>query len=174
MLNSVVCKKCVTPKETEEFYKSNLSTCKECVKAKSKLQREILVSTTEGLEKERARHRDKYYRLEYKDVHKPSRKRKSEIIKAHNEKYPEKYRAKIASQRLEKTNKRNQLHHWSYNEEDFKDCVELSVSDHNLIHRFLVYDQEFFYYRDLEGNLLNTKEKHLKYVNKQNITIFNK
>jgi hypothetical protein len=171
--HNITCKKCLIPKKSDEFYKSNLSTCKECIKTKSKLQRDLLISTPEGIEKERARHRDKYHRLGYKDVYKPSSERKAEIIKNYKGKYPEKYKAKCASQDLKKTYSENELHHWSYNQDHWKDCIELSVSDHNTIHRFLVYDKESFYYKDLDGNLLDTKEKHLDYIKKQNITIYN-
>jgi len=55
---------------------SNKSNCKECIKEKAKLQRELLISTPEGLEKERQRHRDKYHRLGYKDIHKPTPEKK--------------------------------------------------------------------------------------------------
>ena len=53
-----------------DFYKSNIRTCKKCVIEKSKLQREIKISTPEGLKKERERHRNKYYRLGYKESQK--------------------------------------------------------------------------------------------------------
>lgn len=166
-----VCKKCCEPKTVDDFYESNLGTCKECVKAKAKLQRELLISTPEGLEKEKARHRDKYHRLGYKDIHKPAPERKKEIIKKYKDKYPEKQRAKSLSQDLKKKVKGNELHHWSYNEIDAKDCFELSVADHNTLHRFLIYDQDTFYYKTLEGIILDTKEKHKEYIESLNINI---
>ena len=165
------CNTCFSTKPQEDFYVSNKSNCKECVKAKSKLRVESLISTPEGLEKERQRHRSKYHRLGYKDVHKPTPERKKEIIRKYKDKYPEKQRAKNLSQDLKKENKENELHHWSYNEIDAKDCIELSVADHNTIHRFLIYDQGSFYYKDLEGNLLDSKEKHLKYIESLQIQI---
>jgi hypothetical protein len=164
------CKKCCVVKDLEDFYVLS-SSCKECVKKASRLREEKLKSTPEGLEKERARHRDKYYRLGYKDIYKPTPERKKEIIKKYKEKYPEKQRAKNLSQDLKKKFNDTELHHWSYNEEDAKDCIELSVSDHNLLHRFLVYDQSTFYYKNLEGNLLDTKEKHKEYIEKLGIEI---
>ena len=165
------CNTCFNTKPHQDFYVSNKSNCKECIKEKAKLQRELLISTPEGLEKERQRHRDKYHRLGYKDIHKPTPEKKKEIIKRYKDKYPEKQRAKNLSQDLVKTDNKNELHHWSYNEKDAKDCIELSVADHNTIHRFLVYDQESFYYKDLEDNLLDTKEKHADYIKKLGIQI---
>lgn len=157
------CKKCFKTKKLEDFYATS-SSCKECVKKASREREEKLKSTPEGLEKERQRHREKYHRLGYKDIHKPSPERKKEIISKYKNKYPEKQKAKNSSQSLSKTNMDNELHHWSYNQEHWKDCIELSVSDHNLLHRFLVYNQDTFYYKDLEGNLLDTKEKHEEFI----------
>ena len=80
--------------------------------------------------------------------------------------YPEKCKARNKAQYLKKSFKENHLHHWSYNEEHYKDCIELDVKTHHLIHRFIVYDQERMMYRALDGLLLNTKELHLEYINK--------
>jgi hypothetical protein len=55
-------------------------------------------------------------------------------------------------------------HHWSYNEEHQIDVIDLSQKDHFKAHRFIIYDQERMMYRNLEGVLLDTKEKHLKYI----------
>ena len=45
-----------------------------------------------------------------------------------------------------------------------KDVIELSRKEHNTFHRFLEYDQKTFMYKTLKGELLETKEKHLKYM----------
>jgi len=62
--------------------------------------------------------------------------------------------------------KGNELHHWNYNNEFAKDVIELSKSDHEKIHRFIKYDKKTFMYKDLNGALLDTKEKHLELINK--------
>ena len=54
-------------------------------------------------------------------------------------------------------------HHWSYNEEHYKDIIHLKPKDHSLLHKHLIYDSDTFYYKTLEGQLLDTKEKHEKY-----------
>lgn len=116
-----------------------------------------------GLLRKKNRNREKYHRLNYKDKevsYEVRKKRRENYITN----YPEKYKAKIASQRLPKE-QGCELHHWSYNEEHYKDVLELSISDHNLLHRFIVYDQEIKMYRDLNGNVLN-KGNHLNLIKK--------
>lgn len=78
--------------------------------------------------------------------------------------YPEKYYAKIASQRIELGFDGAEKHHWSYNQEHYKDVIQLSKKDHMKAHRFLVYDQERMMYRTLNGDLLDTRERHIKYI----------
>lgn len=163
------CFKCEIEKPLTEYYKhpktkdKHLNKCKDCTKKDSLLLYNKNMENEEWNKKERDRTIERTVRLNYRERFKPPPEKKDEAINKSNEKYPEKYKAKIASQRLKKEFENTQMHHWSYNEEDFKDCIELSVADHNLLHRFLIYDQESFYYKDLEGNLLDTKEKHLEY-----------
>ena len=57
------------------------------------------------------------------------------------------------------------LHHWSYNQEDWLDVIQLTIKEHNLIHRHLSYIQEKMIYVDkITGELLDTKEKHLEFI----------
>jgi translation elongation factor EF-Ts len=167
-----VCFKCNIQKPLTEYYKhkqmsdGHLNKCKVCTKKDICKRTKEIISTPEGLEKERKRHREKYYRLNYAEKHKPSYEAKKKTIERYNKKYPEKVKCKNISQRINKKAKDNHLHHWSYNIEHAKDVIELSIKHHNKIHRFLKYDQKTFMYKDLIGNLLETKEKHLEYINK--------
>jgi len=164
-----VCFKCLDEKLLTDFYKhkqmgdGHLNKCKTCTKKDTKERTEIIVSTPEGLEKERERHREKYYRLGYKEKHKPSPEKKKEIMDKHKLKYPEKYKAKCLSGHLIPSVKGNHLHHWNYNIEFAKDVIELDPKAHAKIHRFIRYDKKTFMYKDLNGVLLDTKEKH-KYL----------
>ena len=153
------CFKCNLEKSLSEYYKhkqmkdGHLNKCKDCTKKDASKRESILRDNPEWLEKERKRCRERIRKKQ---------KYCSSYQKKYKNKYPEKRKAIVVSQRLLRE-KGEELHHWSYNEEHYKDVIPLTIEDHNLLHRFLVYDKETFYYRDLEGNLLDTKEKHLEY-----------
>ena len=170
-MNTKKCFKCQSIKPLSYFYKHNgmadgyLGKCKECTKKDTSERLEFNMKNIDGFQDmERARHRDKYYRLGYKEKHKKTPEKKKEYMYKYKNKYPEKSKAKNLSQRIP-CEKGNHLHHWSYNIKDAKDCIELNPKHHNLIHRFIDYDQSTFMYKDLNGNLLDTKEKHLTYIN---------
>ncbi len=168
-MTTKICFKCNTEKMLPEFYKhpamsdGHLGKCKDCTKSDTKKHCSTLILNEDWIEKERERHRDKYYRLGYKDKHKPTKEKKKAIMDRYNKKYPEKYKAKILSAKLSTTHEGNNLHHWSYNIEHAKDVIELSTTEHSFLHRFIVYDQETKMYKTKSGELLNTKEKHLEY-----------
>lgn len=115
--------------------------------------------------KEKERHRLKYHRLNYKDKHKPTPEAKKLIIMRYKEKYPEKQLAKQKSGCLKPQISGNELHHWNYNKEHYKDVIELTILQHNKAHRYMVYDQERMMYRRADNNeLLDTKLKHMQFI----------
>ena len=167
-----VCFKCGIEKEISEFYihekmsDGHLGKCKSCTKVDTKLRASRLSYNLDWVESEKTRGREKYHRLNYKDKHKPTFEMKKETMDRFNKRYPEKRICKNKTSHLKPLVKGNHLHHWNYNLYYAKDIIELNIADHNKLHRFMKYDQKTFMYKDLNGVLLNTKEKHIEYMNK--------
>jgi len=166
-----ICFKCNQEKELSEFYKhkqmadGHLNKCKACTKADTAKTQEKINADPELYEKEKARHREKYHRLGYKDLHQPDYENKKKIIETYVNKFPEKKLAKNASSKMTAPFEKAEKHHWSYNENHYKDVIWLSTKDHNKAHRFITYDQEQMMYRRIDTNeLLNTKELHENWI----------
>ena len=143
----------------------HLNKCKACTKLDAINNEKKLRKNEEWVLNEKKRQRDKYYRLNYRELHKPTAERKKEIIKKYNQKYPEKALARKYTEIFLTKSSEKHLHHWSYNQEDWLDIIELNIRDHYFLHRYIIYDQERMMYRGLDGILLDTKEKHLEYFN---------
>jgi hypothetical protein len=163
------CFKCGEIKPLTEYYKhpkmadGHLGKCKSCTKNDTKLKTDQLMEDPVWAEAEAKRHRDKYHRLGYKDVHKPTPEAKKAQMETWYSKYPEKNMArKSASGLLKREGYHN--HHWSYNSVHYKDVIEIPTAGHYKLHRFIVYDQKFMMYRRKDTNeLLDTKEKHISW-----------
>lgn len=165
------CFKCNKVLSIKMFYKhkqmgdGHLNKCKECTKNDVKQKYIENIKDPEYINKERKRGREKYYRLNYKELPKPSKDKKKAIMKRYYEKYPEKKIMRRIVSSLGKPKKGFNNHHWSYNSEHSKDVIILSIKDHNLIHRFLTYNQESKMYYSKDGILLDTRIKHENYIN---------
>lgn len=164
------CFKCNLTLPLADFYvhkqmpDGHLNKCKKCTKLDVKNRELELRKDPIWVENNRKRHRDKYHRLGYSDKYKPTPERKREIIKRYNQKFPEKALArKYTEIYLTKIDGIN-LHHWSYNQEDWLDVIELTIKDHGFLHRYMIYDQERMMYRDINNILLDNKEKHIEYL----------
>lgn len=164
------CFKCSKTLPLDSFYKhpqmgdGHLNKCKSCTKLDTTKRVENLSSNPKWVESERTRHRKKYYRLGYKQKHKPTSEKKKKYMDNWYNKFPEKLRARIAASKMKPNIKGNHLHHWSYNDEHFKDTIEISKANHYKAHRFLIYDQERMMYRTIDGVLLDTKQSHMEYI----------
>jgi len=170
-MESKECFKCNETKSLTEYYAhkqmddGHLNKCKSCTKLDVKRYSALMSENPDWVIAERERNRLKYYRLGYVN-NKPNKDVKRKSSASYNNKYPEKRRASDSARVVVKSNPSNQKHHWSYNKEHWQDVIELSVKDHNTIHRYMKYDQEFFMYRTNEGILLDTKLQHKGFIDR--------
>ena len=161
------CFKCSLEKPTTEFYKHKamadglIGKCKDCAKSDTKKRSDVLQLDEDWIEKERARNREKYRRLYYKEKKKEWDKDKpwrsdGRFINVRRD-------LKVAK------NKRTQLHHWSYNEQHFKDVFHMDIKQHRQAHMYIELDLDLRMYRDSNGVLLNTRESHRRYLESKGI-----
>lgn len=140
---------------------SGLNKCKSCCKNQAKILYYQKIKNPDFLIKERKRGREKARKYKYKQR---ARVKKSAMLNYRN-RYPEKVLAKSKSSHMKPIIKGNHMHHWSYNEEHYSDTIEMNPKQHLKAHRFIIYDQERKMYRAVSGELLDTKERHIEYIN---------
>jgi hypothetical protein len=157
------CFKCGELKPLSKFYKHPqmsdgcVNKCIEC----SKIDRKEYVvkkkTSREWVEKKKTQ--DRAWQIKNREKYIG----KKEYYDSYKFKYPEKIAAKNVGKRIK--NGSLERHHWSYNEEHFKDIVWLTKKEHMKAHRFLIYDQERKMYRRHDTNeLLDTKERHELFI----------
>lgn len=161
------CFKCGTVKPLEQFYKhpqmgdGRLNKCIDCTKKDVSHRYSALAADPVFVEKERKRGRVKHHRL-----YKGKKSNASKFVKRYMELHPEQLRAKHAAQYLSKPFPEAQKHHWSYNEEHYKDVIWMTRKAHEKAHRFLTYDGTAKKFRRSDNNqLLESKEQHEEWIN---------
>lgn len=160
-----VCFKCKKEKPLNEFYKhdkmadGHVNKCKVCNKADVKKDYYRKIESTEFIESERIRGREKYHRLNYKD-------RQIQLNKNKDWKQSSKY--KNLSKKLN-IPKGFELHHWSYNEKDLEDVTIMKTKQHRQAHTILTLDLNAKMFKTKTNVLLKTKKQHLSYLLKNNI-----
>jgi hypothetical protein len=168
-METKICFKCGIEKNIDNFYShpktadKHLNKCKECTKKDVIKRISDLKNNPEWIEREKIRNREKYHRLNYKNKYKQSFEMKKISSDNYKLRYPEKEIAKIHSQHII-TAEGIHKHHWSYRKEHWMDIIELKPKEHLRIHCYMIYDQERMMYRALNGELLDNKEKHLRYI----------
>ena len=161
-----ICFKCGEEKTLSDFYvhrgmlDGHLNKCKTCAKKDVRSKYEENKTDSRYVIKERKRGRNKYRRL-YTGNGKASPKSNERYFN----KYPEKKKATFACQSIKSEVVGEEKHHWSYNEEHYKDVIFITKKHHMKAHRFIVYDQERMMYRRYDNNLLlDTKESHIEFI----------
>lgn len=156
--HSKKCFKCGRVLPIDQFYKhkqmgdGHLNKCIECTK-KDEHERYAKKSLDEEwMEKERARSREKYKRLNYKDATWNNKTRKINPLEGMTSR-------DLRSKGFDTEGK--EAHHWNYNEP--KSVFLLSKKAHKRIHQYIIvnYDDKFCYTK--EGEKLDTVEKAKTY-----------
>lgn len=164
------CFKCGLEKPLSDYYKhkqmgdGHLNKCKECTKNDSTNHYIMKSTSPDFMEYERNRTRERYHRLGYRGKFKPTKQRQYETTLAFRSKFPEKYKCYSICSKMKPKIEGSHMHHWNYSIEYARDVIELSVSNHATAHRHIIYDQERMMYRTKDGELLDTKERHLEYI----------
>jgi glucan-binding YG repeat protein len=173
------CTECGILKPLDNFHKDLKkldglrSRCKKCVCKKQNLYRIKNPDKNKEYYKNNIEKSKAYSREYYKKNHKKSERilltdyekklQKKEYDKKYHIKYPEKRKAKIAVN-LMKVEHGYHKHHWSYNKDHYKDVIILTNKQHLSLHKFLKYCSESFYYKTLDGKLLDSRQTHLNYI----------
>lgn len=148
-----ICFACGKEKQLSEFYAhprmkdGHLNKCKECVRESVRIYGQRHSNDRDWVEKERARGREKYRRLNYKEKYKRKHDEMSNVSRFYR--------------KLGLTLQGCELHHWNYN--FLKDVIALPIGIHRKLHNLLKYDEEskcFFY----NGELLTTKQAHINLI----------
>jgi hypothetical protein len=158
-----VCFRCKIEKPLTEFYEhkgmadGHLNKCKDCTKGDSIRRHYEKSKDPNWVEAERIRAREKYHRLNYKD-----RQKELNISKE----WKNSYVCKNLRRDMKVSDTSIELHHWNYNDEYLRDVVKMDIRHHRRLHSYLFLDLDKRIFKDVEGNYLDTKEKHLAYINK--------
>jgi len=171
------CVKCKIPQEITEYHKAGgckdglRTECRSCVKLYRLANLDKITAKKaewylNNIERERLRSIN--YRLDNLEERKAwDRKYKKEHREEqyiYYKSHPWKQAARNAVQYV-KVPEGYQKHHWSYNKEHLSDIIPLKTKIHRKFHTLMKMDMDLLIFRTNCGILLDTKEKHLKFLN---------
>jgi len=154
-----VCFRCDKDQAITEYYKhkqmadGHLNKCKSCTKSDSVKRHHEKNKDTEWVKAERERSKEKYHRLNYLE-------RSKELNKNKPWKTSSKYKN---LNRKFKIVKGCEIHHWNYNDKYLEDVIVMETKSHRNWHRFLTLDENRLIFIGNNGEVLDTKQKHIDY-----------
>ena len=160
-MTTKTCFKCNLEKKLEDFYKhpqmpdGRVNKCKECNKKDTRDNYQVKSKDVFFIEKERERSKEKYYRLNYKEKQKIW---DSEKTWKNSPKY------KGLRRKFKSVPKTHHLHHWNYNDDFLEDVIIIERFNHRRAHNLINLDLKNKIYIGLNGEILDTKEKHILYL----------
>ena len=160
--DSKECFKCGVTKLVTEFYKhsgmadNRLNKCKSCTRADVEVRRSLKAQDPEWAFNEAERHRLKSIKQRDSGYKSPNPKKQMGGYKK---------KACSAVSRIP-CPEGFQKHHWSYNDEHWKDVFIVTITLHAKIHRYTKYDPDMKMYRTVHGTLLDSRELAKKYYDK--------
>jgi len=154
------CIRCGNDKELDDFYAhpkmrdGHLNKCKECCKEVADVREKALRKNSEEFcENERQRSKERYHRLGYGERQ----------IEIDNLKPYKNGTYKNLSRDLKLPSDKN-AHHWNYLL--LEDVIILNKKFHRFIHRYLILNEETLMFTTKNGEVLDSKEKHLEFIEK--------
>lgn len=172
------CFKCGIEKPYSDFSKypkmkdGYRGKCKECTSVDRNEARAIKRQDPEYVKREREVKRVQYERIKHRYTGEYRSAGKKEYMKKYKAMFPEMRLANAACNQLPSPEKGYERHHWNYGKLFRKDIILIKSSVHKILHKRMTYEQSVFMFRDLEGNLLDTKEKHEAYIKKVELSYF--
>lgn len=155
------CFKCNLEKKLDDFYKhpqmpdGRVNKCKECNKNDVRENYKVKALSEDFIIKERERSKDKYYRLNYKEKQK---------IWDSEKPWKNSVKYKGLRRKFKHVPRTHHLHHWNYNDDFLEDIIILERFNHRRAHNILKLDLINKIFVGLNGEILNTKEKHILYL----------
>lgn len=156
-----VCFKCGKEKPLSDFYKhpqmsdGHLNKCKECTKEEARRDYNKNAKDASWVEKERARGREKYHRLGYKDRDWNNKTRRDFKVSGN-------VHRDLGNIGININGK--EAHHWNYNR--LRSVILLTPLAHHRIHQYVKASRSDKYLYTLDGECLDTEEKTIEYYNK--------